>query len=135
MTKLDKKNTVTKKITRAITYAGLALWALIVIFPFYWMIVTSFKTYGSYNAESVPSLIPTSPTLQNYLNAFSAIPLGRYLLNTLIFSLLTTVIMLIISILAAFAFARLKFRGRNLVFTLFLRRMATAILKGWQRKL
>ena len=115
-----KASAIRHTVTKSLTYAGLAIWALIVIFPFYWMVITSFKSYGSYNAEDIPALIPTNPTLQNYFNAFSAIPLGKYLLNTLIFSVATTVIMLIISILAAFAFARLNFKGKNIAFTLFL---------------
>ena len=60
------------------------------------------------------------PTLQNYADAFTAVPLGRYLLNTLIYAVLTTAVMLIVATLAAFAFARLSFRGKDLAFTLFL---------------
>lgn len=84
------------------------------------MIITSFKSYGDYNAEQVPSLLPLSPTAENYLSAFSEVPLGRYLVNTLIFSVVTTLVMLAISVLAAYAFARLNFKGKDLVFTLFL---------------
>ena len=109
-----------RSITKALTYTGLSVWALIVVFPFYYMILTSLKTYGEYNAEQVPSLLPLSPTAENYIQAFSDVPLGRYLLNTLIFSVATTAIMLVISILAAYAFARLSFKGKDLVFTLFL---------------
>jgi multiple sugar transport system permease protein len=98
----------------------LFFWALIVLFPFYWMILTSIKSYGSYNAEHIPSFFTLSPTLQNYIDAFTTVNLGRYLLNTLIFTLATTGLMLIVITLAAFAFARLKFKGKNIVFTLFL---------------
>ena len=98
----------------------LTLWALIVLFPFYWMILTSVKSYGAYNAEYIPRFITLSPTLQNYRDAFTAVSLGRYFLNTLIFTLVTTALMLAVITLAAFAFARLRFRGRDLVFTLFL---------------
>ncbi len=101
-------------------YAGLVLWALIVIFPFYWMILTSFKSYASYNAEYVPRFIAVPPTLGNFVNVFTEISLGRYLLNTLIYTIVTTFLLLVIAILSAFAFARLKFKGRDLVFTLFL---------------
>ncbi|MBQ7362862.1 MAG: carbohydrate ABC transporter permease [Clostridia bacterium] len=117
---MQKNRALGKKITKGFTYAGLSLWAFIVIFPFYWMVITSFKSYGSYNSERIPSLIPTSPTFENYANAFSAVPLGRYLLNTLIFSLATTAIMLVVSVLAAYAFARISFKGKNIVFTIFL---------------
>lgn len=107
-------------INRIVIYALLSLWALIVLFPFYWMILTSVKSYGSYNAEYIPAFFTLSPTLQNYMDAFTTVSLGRYLLNTLIFTLLTTGIMMAVITLAAFAFARLSFRGKDLVFTLFL---------------
>ena len=109
-----------KKGVHTITYILLALWALIVLFPFYWMILTSMKSYGAYNSEYIPQFFTLSPTLQNYADAFSAVPLGRYLLNTFIFTVATTAIMMVVITLAAFAFARLNFRGKNLVFTLFL---------------
>ena len=98
----------------------LAFWALIVLFPFYWMLLTSIKDYGSYNAEYIPKFYTLSPTLQNYADAFTTVPLGRYLLNTLWFTVATTALMLVVITLAAFAFARLQFAGKNLVFTLFL---------------
>lgn len=101
-------------------YLLLSVWALIVLFPFYWMVLTSVKSYGSYNAERVPAFFTLSPTLQNYLDAFTGVSLGKYLLNTLVFTTVTTVAMLAVITLAAFAFARLSFRGRDLVFTLFL---------------
>lgn len=109
-----------KKILHGFIYAGLSVWALIVLFPFYWMLITSIKSYGSYNAERIPQIIPTSPTWQNYVDAFTAVPLGDYFLNTLIFTVLTTALMLVIIIPAAFAFSRLEFRGKNALFTLFL---------------
>lgn len=101
-------------------YTLLVLWGLIVLFPFYWMVLTSVKSYGSYNAEQVPSFFTLSPTLQNYVDAFTTVPLGKYLLNTLLFTLITTGVMLVVITLAAFAFARMDFKGKNLVFTLFL---------------
>lgn len=107
-------------IGKAVIYVLLSLWALMVLFPFYWMILTSVKSYGSYNAEYIPTLYTLAPTLENYREAFSAVPLGRYFLNTIIFTLGTTAIMMVVITLAAFAFARVNFRGKNLVFTLFL---------------
>ena len=101
-------------------YILLAVWALMVLFPFYWMLLTSFKTYGAYNSEYIPQLFTLSPTLENYLQAFTAVPLGRYLLNTLIFTLATTAAMLVVTVLAAFAFARLDFPGKNAAFVIFL---------------
>ncbi len=113
----------TKKISHAIIYILLALWALIVLFPFYWMILTSVKSYSAYNSEYIPKFITLSPTLENYMEAFQSVPLVRYLLNTLIFTVATTAIMLVVVTLAAFAFARLQFRGKNILFTFFLSMM------------
>lgn len=108
---------------RVITYALLGVWALIVLFPFYWMILTSLKSYGAYNSEYIPKLYTLSPTLENYADAFTAVPLGRYLLNTLFFTVATTAAMLVVITLAAFAFARLEFKGKNAAFVLFLSMM------------
>ena len=107
-------------LRRGAVYALLGFWALMVLFPFYWMLLTSVKSYGSYNAEYVPKLFTLSPTLQNYADAFRAVPLGRYFLNTIVFTVITTGIMLVVTVLAAFAFARLNFRGKDLAFTVFL---------------
>ena len=107
-------------IRRGITYVFLTLWAVLVLFPFYWMVLTSVKSYGAYNAEWVPKLYTLSPTLENYQSAFTAVPLAGYFVNTILFTVITTAIMLVVTILAAFAFARLNFRGKDLVFTLFL---------------
>ena len=109
-----------RRIKTVLTYILLVLWGLIVLFPFYWMVLTSLKSYSSYNSEYIPKFYTLSPTLQNYANVFTEVPLGRYLLNTLIFTVLTTAIMVVVAVLAAFAFARLKFKGKNLVFALFL---------------
>lgn len=109
-----------RRILKVLTYAMLILWAAIVLFPFYWMVLTSLKSYSAYNSEYIPQLFTLSPTLENYVSAFSAVPLGRYLLNTLIFTVATTALMLFVTVLAAFAFARLNFRGKNLAFVLLL---------------
>ena len=109
-----------KNVLHGFIYAGLTVWALVVLFPFYWMLITSIKTYGSYNAERIPQLIPSTATLENYLDAFTAVPLADYFLNTLIFTVLTTALMLVIIVPAAFAFSRLQFRGKNILFTAFL---------------
>ena len=118
--KKQKQTLRNSRLLKGLTYFFLTIWALIVLFPFYWMILTSVKSYGSYNAEHVPAFFTLSPTLQNYRDAFTTVPLVGYLLNTLIFALATTAIMVVVSTLAAYAFARLEFRGKNLVFTLFL---------------
>ncbi|MBQ9289504.1 MAG: carbohydrate ABC transporter permease [Clostridia bacterium] len=105
---------------RILSYFFLTLWALIVLFPFYWMLLTSVKSYSAYNSEYVPAFFTLQPTLQNYFDAFSAVPLGRYFLNTLIYTGVTTVIMIVVVVLSAYAFARLDFIGRKITFTLFL---------------
>ena len=110
------KNTV----KNVLLYTFLGIWAVIVLFPFYWMVLTSFKSYGSYNSENIPRFIATNPTFDNYTEAFSAVPLGNYFLNTLIFTVVTTVLMMIVIVFAAFAFSRLNFKGRNVIFALFL---------------
>ena len=114
------KNLKAPGIGKIIVYILLTIWAFIVLFPFYWMLLTSVKSYSSYNAEYFPRFFTLSPTLENYTEAFTSVPLGQYFINTIIFTVATTAIMLIVIIPAAFAFARLNFRGKNIVFTLFL---------------
>lgn len=104
-------------------YTFLGVWALFVLFPFYWMILSSLKSYGAYTSEYVPKFFTLHPTFQNYLDAFTSVNLGRYLFNTLIFTVATTLIMIVVITLAAYGFARLNFKGKNLVFTLFLSMM------------
>ena len=118
--KAEKNALAKRRASKTVTYTLLSVWAIAVLFPFYWMILTSLKGYGAYNAEAIPQLYTLSPTLENYLEAFSAVPLAKYFSNTLVFTLITTLLMLFVSVLAAYAFARLNFRGNNLAFTLFL---------------
>ncbi len=118
--RIDKAARLRTRITKGITYALLTVWAVVVLFPFYWMILSSVKSYSAYNSEYIPQFFTLSPTLENYVSAFTAVPLGDYFLNTLIFTLATTALMLIVTILAAFAFARLDFPGKDLAFTVFL---------------
>ena len=118
--KIEKKSKMRQKTITTVTYVLLSFWALMVLFPFYWMLLTSVKSYSSYNSEYYPKFYTLSPTLQNYLDAFITAPLGDYFVNTIIFTVITTGIMLVVTVLAAFAFARLEFKGKNLVFTLFL---------------
>ncbi len=115
-----KSTKVRDTVFKVIVYFLLAVWALIVLFPFYWMILTSIKSYSAYNAEYIPQFFTLKPTFENYVSAFTAVPLAKYFINTLIFTVATTAIMLVVIVPAAFAFARLNFRGKNLVFTIFL---------------
>ena len=118
--RIERSARVRGNVVKAITYILLSFWALMVLFPFYWMLLTSVKSYGAYNSEWIPQLYTLSPTLQNYTEAFTAVPLGGYFTNTIIFTLVTTALMLIVTVLAAFGFSRLQFKGRDLAFTLFL---------------
>lgn len=117
---IEKNARNRKKVVTTVTYVLLTIWAIVVLFPFYWMVLTSVKSYGEYNSEYIPKFFTLSPTFENYQSAFTAVPLADYLLNTLIFTVATTAIMLIVTVLAAFAFARLNFKGKDLAFTLFL---------------
>lgn len=108
------------RLKKTCIHIFLAFWAFVVLFPFYWMVLTSFKSYGSYNSEYIPKLFVSSPTLENYFSAFSEVNLAGYFGNTVLFTVITTGVMLFVTILAAYAFARLKFKGKNIVFTLFL---------------
>ncbi|MBS7239793.1 MAG: carbohydrate ABC transporter permease [Acetatifactor sp.] len=106
--------------TTAVVYLVLTIWALIVLFPFYWMLLSSVKSYSAYNSEAVPKFFTLTPTFQNYIDAFTAVPLARYFGNTFLFTVATTAIMLVVIVLAAFAFARLEFAGKRLTFAFFL---------------
>jgi len=118
--KIEKSARIKKRVLNIITYTLLTFWGIMVLFPFYWMVLTSIKSYSAYNSEWIPKLFTLAPTLENYKNAFTAVPLAGYFLNTIIFTLVTTALMLFVTVLAAFAFARLNFKGKNLAFTLFL---------------
>lgn len=118
--KIEKSARTRNAISKTTTYFFLAVWGLIVLFPFYWMLLTSIKSYSAYNSEYIPKFFTLAPTIENYFSAFSEVPLAKYFLNTIIFAIITTVLMLSVIIFAAFAFSRLEFKGKNLVFTLFL---------------
>ena len=118
--KIEKRAQTRKKVINTVTYTLLGIWAVIVLFPFYWMLLTSVKSYSAYSSEYIPKFFTLSPTMQNYVDAFTEVNLGRYFLNTTIFTLVTTAIMLVVITLAAFAFARLEFKGKNIAFVLFL---------------
>ena len=118
--KIEKQARIRSRVRSTVVHILLSLWAVIVLFPFYWMVLTSVKSYSAYNSEYIPKFFTLSPTLQNYVDAFTAVPLGRYFTNTLVFTLITTLLMLSAITLAAFAFARLEFKGKRLAFTLLL---------------
>ena len=114
---IEKKSA---SFSRVMVYVFLVIWAIIVLFPFYWMVLTSVKNTAAYNNEKIPEFITLEPTGENYVKAFTEVSLGRYFINTLIFTVATTGLMMLVIVPAAFAFARLEFKGRNLLFALFL---------------
>ena len=118
--RIEQQAKRTQLIRNIVIYGLLGMWAIVVLFPFYWMLLTSVKTQGAYASEIVPQLWTLSPTGENYLNVFTEANLGQYFLNTFIFTVVTTVVMLGVTVLAAFAFARLDFPGKNAAFVLFL---------------
>ena len=114
---IERKNA---RASRVLIYLFLVIWAVIVLFPFYWMVLTSVKNTASYNNEKIPEFITMEPTGENYVKAFTEVSLGRCFVNTLIFTVATTGLMMLVIVPAAFAFARLEFKGKNLLFALFL---------------
>ena len=118
--RIERASLARRRTVKIITYVLLTFWALMVLFPYYWMLLTSIKSYSAYNAEYVPTFFTLQPTLENYVSAFSEVPLARYFLNSILFTVVTTGLMMVVIVPAAFAFARLEFKGKNLVFSLFL---------------
>ena len=121
--KIEQRVKLKQGIVKTLTYTLLVFWGIVVLFPFFWMLLTSIKSYGEYNSEYIPKFYSSNPTIQNYLDAFTQVPLAQYFLNTLIFTMITTAVMLVVITLAAFAFARLEFKGKDTLFVLFLSMM------------
>ncbi len=107
-------------------YAFLIIMAVIVLFPFYWMIISSLKSLAEYRL-SVPTFWPQTFVWRNYAEAFTAANLGRLFLNTLYVGVMSTILSLVITVISAFAFARLEFKGRDTMFALLL---ATMMIPG-----
>ena len=107
-------------------YAFLLIMALIVLFPFYWMIISSLKTLEEYRM-SVPTFWPKAIMLSNYAEAFTSAGLGRLFLNTMYVGVVSTILSLVITVLSAFAFARLEFKGKDMMFAALL---ATMMIPG-----
>ena len=113
-------------MAKVITYAFLILIAIVVLFPFYWMIISSLKTLDEYR-ETVPTFWPRTVMWSNYARAFETANLGRLFMNTAYVGLVSTLLSLVITVLAAFAFARLEFKGRDAMFGALL---ATMMIPG-----
>lgn len=118
--RIEKAARTRARAQGAARYALLSLWALVVLFPFYWMMLTSLKSYAAYNSEYIPRFFTLSPSFQNYADVFSMAKLARYFVNTIVYTVCTTGLMMLVIIPAAFAFARIPFKGRGVVFVLFL---------------
>ena len=119
MHQVSSRQRVIQFLMKTLTYAFLVVMALIVLFPFYWMIISSLKTLDEYRL-SVPTFWPHRIMLSNYADAFTTANLGTLFVNTMIVGVVSTLLSLVITVLSAFAFARLEFKGRDLMFGLLL---------------
>ncbi|MBO5967416.1 MAG: carbohydrate ABC transporter permease [Clostridia bacterium] len=127
MQKVTVSQTITKIIVQFLLYAFLCIMALIIVFPFYWMIISSLKTVEEYRFPT-PTLYPTRGfQWLNYREAFTAANLGKLFMNTVYVGVVSTILSLVITVLSAFAFARLEFKGKNALFAALL---ATMMIPG-----
>ena len=126
MRKVSSEQKLVKILVQILLYAFLIVMALIIIFPFYWMLISSVKSLAEYKL-AVPTLFPKQALFSNYVEAFNQANLGRLFLNTLYVGLVSTILSLVITVLSAFAFARLEFRGKNALFAALL---ATMMIPG-----
>ena len=123
---VKKMQSVTKVLVQVFLYLFLCTAALCVLFPFYWMLISSVKTVAEYE-RLVPTLFPQDPQLFNYIEAFNTADLGTLFANTLFVGIVSTVLSVVITVLCAFAFARLEFKGRD---ALFAGLLATMMIPG-----
>ena len=126
MKKTSKKQLIVKIVCLILVYAFLCTMALVVLFPFYWMISSSLKSIDEYYQEP-PTFFPKTIMWRNYVNAFNTANLGRLFGNTLLVGVVSTILSVIITVLSAFAFARLEFKGKNALFAALL---ATMMIPG-----
>lgn len=126
MQKVSTKQRVVKVLVQVALYAFLGFMALVVLFPFYWMLISSVKSMTEYTINP-PTLFPKKIIRHNYVEAFQAANLGNLFLNTVYVGLVSTFLSLIITVLSAFAFARLEFKGKNALFAFLL---ATMMIPG-----
>ena len=124
--KVSIKQRIGKIISQTLLYTFLGLMALTVLFPFYWMLISSVKSLVEYMLP-IPTFFPKQIILRNYVDAFNTANLGRLFLNTLFVGVVSTLLSLVITVLSAFAFARLEFRGKNALFAALL---ATMMIPG-----
>ena len=126
MKKANSSQRVGKVFAKIFTYLFLIIMALIVVFPFYWMLISSVKSLAEYNLNP-PTMFPRQILLTNYIDAFNTANLGRLFLNTMFVGIVSTILSLVITVLSAFAFARLEFKGKNALFAALL---ATMMIPG-----
>ena len=126
--KVSFQQRIVKICVQVLLYTFLFVMALIIIFPFYWMIISSLKTTVEYRLP-VPTLFPETIMWSNYLKVFTddTLNLDRLFINTVIVGVISTLLSLIITVLSAFAFARLEFKGKNALFAALL---ATMMIPG-----
>ncbi len=126
MKRVQQTQNVVKVVVQVLLYLFLCTMALIVLFPFYWMIISSLKTLAEYKL-TVPTFFPKEIMWSNYARAFETANLGRLFLNTMYVGIVSTLLSLVITVLTAFAFARLEFKGKNAMFAALL---ATMMIPG-----
>ena len=126
MKTVSAKQSVMQVLAKVMVYGFLLIMALIVLFPFYWMVISSLKSLAEYR-YNVPTLWPQQIMLGNYVDAFNTANLGRLFLNTAYVGIASTLLSLVITVLSAFAFARLEFKGKNAMFAALL---ATMMIPG-----
>ena len=126
MNKVTKKQKVVKIIVTTAVYIFLFAIAISVLFPFYWMLNSSLKSVEEYR-RTIPTFFPEVIMWGNYADAFSAANLGTLFLNTVFVGIVSTILSLVVTVLSAFAFARLDFKGKN---TLFAMLLATMMIPG-----
>ena len=119
---IEKRDKVLHTIWLVLVYAFLVFMSVVVLIPFYWMIITSLKQNEEINA-TVQTFFPNIVMWTNYIYVFQTFDFGTYMINTIVVGAFSTLGTLITTILGAFAFARLKFKGRDALFAIFLMTM------------
>ncbi len=120
--RVSTADAIMRGAVKVFVYLFLGIMALIVLFPFYWMLISSVKDLAEYR-RNIPTFWPEVLHFENYLEAFTAANLGTLFMNTMYVGIVSTLLSLVITVLCAFAFARLEFKGRDLMFTLMLSTM------------
>jgi len=126
MKQVTKKQRIVKIIVTTLVYIFLIAVAITILFPFYWMIISSLKSWDEYRLIK-PTFFPNAVVWRNYVDAFTGANLGTLFLNTLYVGIVSTILSLVITVLSAFSFARLDFKGKGVLFAALL---ATMMIPG-----